>query len=168
MHSGTLVLRNLVEHCKVREVLAVYNSPNPFTWDRDGAYDGLKGEAAEIADRIIQGGWKEVLQLAPVSQVDKVIRFAKVADWVIYAMGFSARDTVRLLVDGSLKSVKPYNGATAALLEAPMAWGFGVAYPNQAPDGVHWDVSVAAFLLHMKAQLPSIVSEIKKSTIERG
>lgn len=167
MHSGTLVIKNLVEDCSAN-VVAVYNSPTPFTWDRDGAYDGLKREAAEIADRITRGEWSKTLKLITPLQTDELLRFGKVADWVIYAMGFMAREDIGLFVDGCSKSVKSYDGNTGAIMEAPSAWGFGVAYPNRAPDGVHWDVSVAAFLLHMKGQLSTIVQEIKRSTIERG
>ena len=167
MHSGTLVLKNLLEDCSAN-VVAVYNSPQPFTWDRDGAYDGLKREAAEIADRIIRGDWSRSLKLVTPLQTDELLRFGKVADWVIYAMGFAAREDIGLFVDGCSKSVKLYNGSTGAIMEAPSAWGFGVAYPNRAPDGVHWDVSVAAFLVHMKRQLSTIVQEFKRSTIERG
>lgn len=161
MHSGALVIRNLIEDCSAN-VMALYNTETPFTWDRDGAYDGIKREAADIADRIVRGDWKDRLTLAKPEQTSELLRFAKQADWVVYAMGFKPRLDIQVEIDGSSKSLAPYNGKTGALIEAPAAWGFGVAYPNQAPDGVHWDVSIAAFLLHMKAQIPSIALEFKK------
>jgi hypothetical protein len=34
-------------------------------------------------------------------------------------------------------------------LVVPNAWGFGIAYPSQAPDGIHFDVGVASFIEHI-------------------
>ena len=145
MHSGTLVIRNLVS-CGVK-VTAYYNSEKPFYWARDGAYDGIKEEAAQIADDIVAG--RTPVELVPVKDTSSVIRTSHSADWVVYAMGFFARHIL---------ATKGYDGATGAFMDFPNAWGFGTAYPNLAPDGVHWDVSVAAFLEHMKPQLPAILS----------
>jgi cation diffusion facilitator CzcD-associated flavoprotein CzcO len=160
MHSGTLVIRNLIEGCGA-SVMALYAGTQPFTWSRDGAYDGIKREAADIADRIVAGEWSNRLQVVAAAQeVDKVLRFSRGATAVVYAMGFKPREGITLQVDGSSRNLTAYDGATGAIKDAPAAWGFGVAYPNQAPDGIHWDVSVAAFLAHMKRQLPAILSHI--------
>ena len=92
----------------------------------------------------------------------ELIRASLTADWVVYAMGFQPRP-FPLKIEGQGSgthnnvSSTAYNGQTGSLSEAPMSWGFGVAYPNRAPDGIHWDVSIAAFLKHMKAQLPSLL-----------
>jgi cation diffusion facilitator CzcD-associated flavoprotein CzcO len=161
MHSGALVIRNLLKLCGAAKVMALYNTPTPFVWDRDNAYDGLKGEAAEIADAIQAGDdsyGPTVLELIPTSDMVGLLRAGRQADWAVYAMGFVPRETCELIVDGVPVATRPYDGATGALKEAPRAWGFGVAYPNSAPDGVHWDVSVAAFLEHMKRQLPALLS----------
>ena len=155
MHSGTLIIRNASNLGAT--VTAMYNSDAPFYWDRDGVYDGIKREAAEIADDIVAG--KIPVSLVPVQDTAKVIRASRDADWVVYAMGFSMRESIKVSVDGVAKSIKGYDGSTGKLREVP-AWGFGIAYPNRAPDGVHWDVSVAAFLEHMKPQIPSILSGI--------
>jgi hypothetical protein len=159
MHSGALVIRNLLT-CGA-EVHAIYNTPEPFIWDRDGAYDGLKGEAADVADAIQRGDYAAgpySLKLSSTSDAPAMIRAGREADWVVYAMGFKGRETCSLLVDGQAIRAVLYDGATGALKEAPRVWGFGVAYPNRAPDGIHWDVSVAAFLEHMKRQLPALLS----------
>lgn len=161
MHSGTLVMRNLKEAGAI--TTALYNTPQPFVFDRDGAYDGIKEEAATIADSILRGDYTQTT-LAPVNNTATVIRAALEASWVIYAMGFSSRKQISFKVDGLTKDIAAYNGYTGAISGAPQAFGFGVAYPNVAtamtavPDGVHWDVSVAAFLAHMKAALPRIRS----------
>jgi len=153
MHSGTLVIRNAA--AAEATVSAYYNTPEPFYWASKGAYDGVKEEAAEIADNIVAG--KIPVTLIPIQDTAKLIRSSNAADWVIYAMGFVPRETIRCTVDGAERPLKPYNGETGALTAVPAAWGFGVAYPNRAPDGIHWDVSVAAFLDHMKKQMAAIV-----------
>ena len=154
MHSGTLVIRNLVQAGV--GVTAYYNSPEPFYWDRDGVYDGIKKEAADIADDIVAG--KIPVELVSVNDTSKVIRTSHSADWVVYAMGFRPRSTIQLSVDRVVKSSHSYDGKNGKLNEVPAAWGFGVAYPNLAPDGVHWDVSVAAFLEHIKLQISDLLS----------
>ena len=151
MHSGTLVIRNLA--ALGVNVTAYYNTAAPFYWARDNVYDGIKAEAAEVADKIVAG--EIPVDLVPVKDTAKVIRGARAADWVVYAMGFMPRN-IRMTVNGAEISPTEYDGATGMLTNAP-AWGFGVAYPNRAPDGVHWDVSVAAFLNHAAQQLPRII-----------
>jgi hypothetical protein len=74
----------------------------------------------------------------------------------VYATGFAARQSIQLSQDGIVKSSLKYDGSSGKLTEVSSAWGFGIAYPNRAPDGIHWDVSVAAFLEHIKRQIPSI------------
>ena len=161
MHSGTLVIRNAAMDCS-GVVTALYNSEQPFYWARDGAYDGIKREAADVADAILA---KQIhAELVSTKDVAAVIRASATADWVVYAMGFMARELpLPFQVDGIERSGRPYDGHTGALTELPAAWGFGTAYPNRAPDGMHWDVSVAAFLVHMKGQLPAILQLIPSS-----
>ncbi len=50
-----------------------------------------------------------------------------------------------------------YRGQTGEIPGIPSAWGFGLAYPSQAPDGVHWDVGIAPFVEHMKTQIAKIL-----------
>jgi hypothetical protein len=156
MHSGTLVIRNLVANGL--RVVAYYNTPHPFSWDRDGHYDGIKREAADIADDIISG--KIPVELVPIQETSKVIRTSHSADWVVYAMGFHPRDTIQLSVDEIRRPILSYDGKTGALNDVPSAWGFGTAYPNAAPDGIHWDVSVAAFLRHVHSQIGALLAEV--------
>ena len=142
---------------------ALYKSDGPFIWNRDGAYDGIKAEAAEIADAIVAN--KEPftttnLTIAHISDLETVIRASATADWVVYAMGFRPRAAFSVIVDG--KPVNPllYDGATGKIDATASAWGFGIAYPNRAPDGLHWDVSIAAFLEHMTKQIPQCVTSM--------
>jgi cation diffusion facilitator CzcD-associated flavoprotein CzcO len=163
MHSGALILQNLVRDCSANAI-GFYNTPTPFVWDRDGAYDGLKREAADAADAMVAGAWGGRLSLTHVHDTSGVVRAGRLADWVIYAMGFQTRQTLRVLVDGEEKALHAYNGETGAIEGCPRAWGFGVAYPNRAPDGIHWDVSVAAFLLHMKRRLAELSFPVIEET----
>lgn len=151
MHSGTLVIQNLVT--LGTEVTAYYKAEKPFYWARDGTYDGIKADAADIADSIVAGTVK--VTLVSTADTAKVIRSSQDAQWVVYAMGFYQR-TIEISVDGNQCSSTDYDGQTGRLLKAP-AWGFGIAYPNRAPDGINWDVSVASFLEHMKPQIPEII-----------
>jgi len=153
MHSGTIVIRNLTS--LGAEVTAFYTSPEPFYWARDNAYDGIKGEAADIADSIVAGTIP--VSLIPIKNTADVIRSSRDAEWVVYAMGFAPR-YIKLLIDGVECSSIEYNEQTGALTHAP-AWGFGLAYPNRAPDGIHWDVGVTPFLEHIKQQIPAIISD---------
>ena len=155
MHSGTLVIKNLA--AVGASITAYYNSVEPFYWDRDGIYDGIKGEAAIVADDIIAG--KIPVSLIPIKDTAAVIRSSRSAEWVVYAMGIAPR-TIKLYIDGLETSSTKYNETTGKLMELP-AWGFGVAYPNRAPDGIHWDVGVAPFLEHIKKQIPHILSDTK-------
>ena len=144
-HSATLIVRNLLR-CKAK-VTNFYATPKPFYFDRDGDYDGLKQEAAEIADRILK---KELpVTLVSVQDMAGIIRHTKSVDAVIYAIGFEPRNPVGL---------KEYDATTGQIQGVPNAWGFGIAYPNKAPDGVHYDVSIPAFQAHIEKQMPNILS----------
>jgi hypothetical protein len=152
MHSGTLVIRNLSS--LGADIVAYYNSLEPFYWDRNGDYDGIKAEAAAIADDIVSG--KLPVKLVQTQDTSTVIRTSQNATWAIYAIGFQPR-TIPISMDGKDISSLEYDGKSGKLNNVPDVWGFGIAYPNLAPDGIHWDVSVAAFLEHMKLQLPDIL-----------
>jgi hypothetical protein len=51
-HSGTLILKSLVQlECSVT---GIYKGKQPFLFARDGHYDGIKEESAEIADEFLK------------------------------------------------------------------------------------------------------------------
>jgi hypothetical protein len=81
-----------------------------------------------------------------------VIRQTKLADAVIYAIGFESRDPFGLSL---------YDGQTGQIQGTSNAWGFGIAYPNKATDGIHWDVSIPAFQAHIEKQMPNILSLLR-------
>jgi cation diffusion facilitator CzcD-associated flavoprotein CzcO len=144
-HSATLIVRNLL-NCKAK-VTNFYASPKPFYFDKDGEYDGLKQEAAEIAEKILK---KELpVDLVSVQDMGGILRHTKSVDAVIYAIGFEGRNPVGL---------KDYDATTGVIQGVSKAWGFGIAYPNKAPDGIHYDVSIPAFQGHIEKQMPNILS----------
>ena len=147
-HSATLIVRNLLD-CGA-SVTNFYATPKPFYFDRDGDYDGLKQDAAEIADRILRN--ELPVKMVSIQDTAGVIRHTKKVDGVVYAIGFEARNPLGL---------KEYNEQTGQLVGYKNAWGFGIAYPNRAPDGVHWDVSIPAFQVHIERQMPAILSQLR-------
>ena len=148
-HSGTIILKNLVD-CSANSVIAIHNGTAPFIWARDGEYEGLKLESAIIADNIIKGLYKNV-ECISTSNISALIRETRSANWVIYAIGFRPHGEIIFTVDSVSPSSMKYD-TTGKLLECPSTWGFGFAYPNQAPDGIHWDVGVSSFLEHISKQ----------------
>lgn len=145
-HSGTLILRNL--HELGAEVGAFYRGSKPFLFARDGEYDGIKQESEKIADEILAEGYAPRLSLVPLTNTAQLIRWSRKADWIIYAIGFQPR---RFLSSFS------YDGGSGKLDGFHHVWGFGIAFPNRAADGQHWDVSLPAFASHIDAQLPKIL-----------
>lgn len=147
-HSATLIVQNLVD-CGA-SVTNFYATPKPFYFDRDGDYDGLKQDAAATADRILK---RELpVELVSIQDTAGVIRHTRNVDAVVYAIGFQARNPFGL---------KDYNVETGQINGTSTAWGFGIAYPNRAPDGIHFDVSIPAFQAHIERQMPSILSQLR-------
>lgn len=145
-HSGTLVMKHL--HELGVQTVAFYNTTKPFYFARDGEYDGIKQESADIADAILSKKYSK-LQLSHLTDTAQVIKASRKADWVIYAMGFQGRSISHLNVS--------YNGKTGELTESPGIWGFGIAFPNKADNDVNWDVSIPSFSKHIEKQMPSIL-----------
>jgi len=144
-HSGTLILSNL--HELKANTHAFYKGATPFYFARDGNYDGIKQESETIADAIVAGLYPST-HLHSLSDTAELIRWTRKSDWVIYAAGFQRT---------SFSAPFTYNGATGQINELPNTWGFGIAFPNQAPDGIHWDVGLPSFFTHIELQLPKIV-----------
>lgn len=145
-HSGVLVLRNCLDCSGV--VTGIYKGGAPFSLASEGDYDGLKLEAAQFAETY-RASPPPMLTIVPFTDTPALIKATRVADWVIYAIGIEPREV------SGLPAL--YDGRTGALNGASRAWGFGIAFPSQAPDGVHWDVGISAFLDHMAAQVSAIV-----------
>lgn len=155
-HSGALILKNL--NTIGSATTAVYRGEKPFIFARDGEYDGIKEEAATIADAILASEYKNV-SLIRAEDIGSLAKSLRTADWVIYATGFTgAGGNIRSSVN-----LDEYDGTTGRL-GAPSCWGFGIAFPNttRLPDGtVHKDVSLLAFAIHISKQRQDIMAEFK-------
>jgi hypothetical protein len=154
-HSGIYALKNLID-CSANTV-GVYKDSKPFVFARDGVYDGLKLEGAGIADDINAG--KYPVQMIALSNISNILREVRSADWAVYAIGFESRQ-IDISVDSVSLIGKSDYDINGKFINYPNAWGFGIAYPSQAPDGIHWDVGVSSFLEHIHRQIPSIISLI--------
>lgn len=144
-HSGTLVLSNL-HHLKAH-THAFYKGEKPFLFARDGEYDGIKQESETIADQILAGAFPHTF-LHPITNTAELIRWTRRSDWVIYASGFQRTD---------LTSSLSYDDSTGRIQNLPNTWGFGIAFPSRASDGIHWDVGISSFFEHIEKQIPRIV-----------
>jgi cation diffusion facilitator CzcD-associated flavoprotein CzcO len=149
-HSGPLVVKNLAD-LNVR-ITNFYATEKPFYFARDGEYDGIKQDAAQIADKMLSGEIPS-LSLDSVQDLSAILRASKTADACVYACGFEPRS-----VNAEWKL---YNGETGRIEGTQRAWGFGIAYPNKAPDGIHWDVSIPAFQVHIQKQMPDILAALQ-------
>jgi hypothetical protein len=149
-HSGTLILKNLADLSI--QTTAVYRSAQPFLFARDNVYDGIKADAAVYADDITNGKYP-TLNLVPATLISSVFRETRSANWAIYATGFEPRNTIEIYVNGNKKSAVQYSPITGKITDCPNAWGFGIAYPSQAPDGIHFDVGVTSFIEHINSAL---------------
>ncbi len=149
-HSGPLVIQNLLNFDVT--ITNFYATEKPFYFARDGDYDGIKQDAVAIADNLLNNVYPNVT-LESVHDMSAILRASKTADICIYACGFEPR-----IVNPEWKQ---YNGDTGRIEGTTNAWGFGIAYPNKAPDGIHWDVSVPSFQAHIQKQMPDILATLQ-------
>jgi cation diffusion facilitator CzcD-associated flavoprotein CzcO len=151
-HSGTLIVKNLLD--LGYQVVNFYATPKPFYFARDGEYDGIKQDAAVIADEILANKYETRLRLIPIQDTAAVIRASKYIDMAVYATGFEQRNTFGL---------SAYDATTGKILDVQNAWGFGIAYPNLAENGKHYDVGVPSFQTHIAKQMPDILAALSSA-----
>jgi hypothetical protein len=142
-HSGTLVLKNLID--LNTHVNAIYRSQTPFQYARDGFYSGIKQESESIADDVLKGSYPNV-KLIRTDDIDSVSRALIKTTAFISAIGFEPRK-IDIIVEDSVKSSLKYSPETALLTDCPRCYGFGMAYPSVTIIGktVRNDISFAAF-----------------------
>lgn len=139
-HSGTLVLSNL-EQCHV-QTTALYKHSQPFYFDRDGHYDGIKEDSAVIADNILQENYQYV-KLLSLQDIPRLIKVIRSATWCISATGFQP------------------NQHLAKDFEDSTLWKLGAAFPPTAPDGIHKDISVLVFAQQVHKVFPEILEKYR-------
>lgn len=150
-HSGCLILENL-NKLNIKTT-AVHKSKSPFLFAKDGEYDGIKEEAERVANDILENKYTNEytnLTLLQVSEIDKIIKVSKEADWVIYSIGFKT-NTITANFD-----IVKYDSTNGRIKEVERGYGFGIAYPSLAPDSIHVDVGVFSFIEHIQKQINDI------------
>ena len=157
-HSGVLVIRNLLK--AGARVSAVYRTREPFTFASDGAYQGIKQEAATFAKELLANP-NEYVNLIPSHDAESTIREFTNADVIISAIGFVKKtNTCVFSVDNNEINQAKYNTESGALINAPSAFGFGLAYPSTTTinEKVYEDAGVGSFVKHAIAITPGIIS----------
>jgi len=160
-HSGTLATDILSKKCA--KVTAIYKTAEPFQFAADGHYNGIKQESEAIARHLLTGAPTNV-ELVKAADSERVFSALLSANWLLYAIGFEKRKSVTWTVNGAKVDVTAYDATTGRLLEAPAAFGFGIAYPNSnTVDGhTYYDVSLAAFMVYCEAAAQGIVELIMR------
>ena len=153
-HSGTLVLGNLAKLCS--RVYGVYRGPKPFIFGRDDEYDGIKQEAAVIADTILAGGMPSCTLLSLTDSEKDVLRIIRYCDYVIYCIGFKQRG-LSIKNEGAIVELSAYNSTTAQLAEG-FIWCYGAGFPNKTDykGRVHYDVGIPSFVNYMLRTFPTL------------
>ncbi len=152
-HSGTLICKHLLDHGA--KVYGIHKSKKPFLFERDGEYDGIKQESAEIADRLLTEP-SHRFELVEYGDTRKVVKILGKVHWVIAAIGFEASPIQILRKDGSMHPWESYSAENAEV--APGLYGFGLAYPGvtRINDRLYKDVSIPSFLQQIKRCLPTL------------
>ena len=162
LHSGVLCLNRLI-YDSVR-IVAIYKGDQPFTYVRDGAYDGLKHEAAQIADNLCNSS----IQFISCEDIDAVKKEVDTCDWIVYACGFAPLyEGIKVMTNQEeVINIRDYNSKTGQICNYPNLFGFGIAYPNSnvnVADGkTYYDVSFPAFMKHIGENMDSILTYLEK------
>lgn len=147
-HSGTLILKNLKD-LGVSRVAAIYNTPKPFYYARDGDTEGIKQEAAAIADEIVARAWGDKTpELLNYCDFSSVYRTVHAADRVVYAIGFSQPKLTYTDVEQKTHPLVTNKDIGV--------YGFGMAYPRHytAPNGnKYFDIGFGPFIDAILADL---------------
>jgi hypothetical protein len=157
-HSGTLLLKSLVQlKCSVT---GIYKGKQPFLFARDGHYDGIKEESAEIADEFLKT-MPTNLEFIKSSDYPKVIKAVQRATWIVPSIGFEASPIHIQSISGEILSYQMYSPNTGEIQRH--LYGFGLAYPGVTvlDDGIHKDVSLPSFKAQIQRCLPAILSKIR-------
>lgn len=146
-HSGVLIAHNL--HTIGARVFLVHkrgNNEQPFSFARDGAYEGVKASAAIICDDILANKYPK-LTLVSYSDGGAVANAVIRSKFVVYAIGFGPRLGIQI----AGKEKRSYNPQTGEIEGVKNIWGFGAAYPNSSEykGQTYYDIGIPAFVEHI-------------------
>jgi hypothetical protein len=154
-HSGTLVIANLAKMCS--RVYGVYKGAKPFLFARDDEYDGIKQEAAVIADSVLAGGMPSCTLLSLTESEKDVKRIMRYCDYVVYCVGFKQKGLS--IKNGDINiDLSAYNSVTAQLADVPI-WCYGAGFPNKTDykGKTHYDVGIPSFVDYMLRTFPALI-----------
>lgn len=155
-HSGTLIVNHLLDiGCKV---YGIYNQATPFRFERDGHYDGIKQESAEIAEKLLSTPPAQ-LELIAYKDTPKVIKALTKAHWVVSSIGFQTSPIRIQNLSGDPISYENYSPETGELHTS--LFGFGLAYPGVTTlqGQTYKDVSIPSFVSQIRRCLPTILTK---------
>jgi hypothetical protein len=146
-HSGTILLSHLQE--LGIPTTAIYNTPTPFLFARDGHYDGIKEGSEKIAESILQGSYTN-LKLISWNDPLEVYKALQKTTKVIYSIGFKPRPIGHMKLE--------YDSKTAKVGHEPNCYGFGIAFPGITEHNgqKYSDVSVLSFQEQIQRTLVNI------------
>lgn len=152
-HSTMIALPHLLR-LPVQRVINFYRSPLRYAIYLDDwiLFDdvGLKGRAAEWARENIDGQYPERLERYWVSSPEFEQKFAECSR-AVYTVGFERRQLPETPQWGQLE-YNPKNG-----ILAPGLFGFGIAFPEYAPDRYgygQYRVGLKKFMDYLDSVLP--------------
>lgn len=154
-HSGTLICKHLL--ALNTHVYGIYNREKPFLFSRDGEYDGIKQESAEIADWLLTSPPR--FEMLRFQDTIKLLKALSKVHWIVCATGFHASPIQILNKEGQSISSSDYDPSTGQL--HPSLFGFGLAFPGvtNVNGKVYKDVSIPSFVEQIRRCLPSILSK---------
>lgn len=153
-HSGTLVLRNLND--LGISLNGVYDTEKPFYFARDGCYDGIKEEAATIADMIVAKTLP--VKLVSTKDMKNLVKVLTKTDWVVLSIGFTTRSLPITAVDGTQLNEVDYSPTTALVAGQTDLYGFGLSYPgvSEIEGKTYKDISIPSFVQQIQRCLAEI------------
>lgn len=129
-HSAIIILKTLLEQCRLKQVINFYLSPLQFAvyFDDWILFDntGLKGETAAWAKQNINGALPEKL-IRIISNEENIRNTLPSCNKAIYATGFQKR----LIPVKGIHSLE-HNDRTGII--APGLFGLGIAFPEAKTD----------------------------------
>lgn len=147
-HSGVLAIKNA--HDAGAHVYGIYGGKTPFLYARDGEYEGVKGDAADICDSIRAGHYPNVTLVSYANGTAVRTAISK-SKYIVHSVGFKPRNEIEGI------NVKQYDATTGQL--APGIWGFGIGFPssNVYNGKTYYDVGIPPFVKHIKANIDHII-----------
>lgn len=158
-HSATLVLKNLKAISDVA-VACFYRGDKPFRFARDGAYDGIKQESAEIADSILSGEYP-MLTLINTSNLKEVCAHARSADWIIQATGF--KSAMPMIVSDNAIIEPLWDSKTGLCTNLSQLQAFGACVPDTTTidEKEYADISISSFIDQLLIRWPVLKGNIQ-------